>query len=871
MKNRDMDKKRLLIIFGLIILFVEILGVVLVGIDIYLRYGGESFLVYGGLIGSLLITIGAVLYAKFYKPLTEEFPEFRGIITIVKMSQKFKRIREHLSWLFFSIFWAVIIAALLVIYFSPCNLFGGSADSARYLLSALAQSQAAIVAIVVTLTLVAVQLVSQTYSPRVMDLFFKGWPFWTLLLIYGISTMYDVVLLNMIPPIAPDKTLNVTFHILRRILDIEDLIFVGLVLMTATFSALFLYIGYMMNKLKPKSIIEELSGIDVKSFVDKVSKRYRRDKSGGCPRVVPEDEDQVLPLVDITKRAIRVDDLATARDGVSKLMEIVCGKAYLFSWDNVPGTDNERLLGFLRDDLDIGWAENAEIRKSDDGKTICIFKDENSAEIMIVEKKEKATLKISDGKTHDLKVKKENCELNIYRNSRQGILRREEYGGKRNNILRHFSGHLEDIGKVASYQGDERTVREVAGALHEIADIAIENGLEDESIKRVPLSLYSIGNFSAERRLMDATTGVINALGGVGVSAAGKHLHDTTETAINSLRWVGVIASKKDMMYEVEISIEQLGKIGLELIDEAEQNYNGNDLIRIMSINIWHIVEAVTKKGPVFATNFVAKPLKEFCIKAINRAVNKLNGEDFDQVLINISVEIAGCIAHIGEKAIEKEDRVIEDVVRYLAEIGAEMAKAENWNYIKGHTRDISLRFSKDHIIQIHLSTITDKILDKDEVFLERGLIGPITNFHRKIPADYAGGFLSTPSEVIRENPEVEPELEVKYKWVITCLKEIGLRTSRKSLDRPTERIIKSLIEIGVLCVRDGLSKALEPAFAAKPLAELAKGTKEELFESACKDYYESIKEISKDCKAFEKFRKLYEEELKKQKQEKAQ
>jgi hypothetical protein len=66
MKNRDRDKKRLLIIFGLIILFVEILGVVLVGIDIYLRYGCESVLVYGGLIGSLLITIGAVLYAKFY-------------------------------------------------------------------------------------------------------------------------------------------------------------------------------------------------------------------------------------------------------------------------------------------------------------------------------------------------------------------------------------------------------------------------------------------------------------------------------------------------------------------------------------------------------------------------------------------------------------------------------------------------------------------------------------------------------------------------------------------------------------------------------------------------------------------------------------
>jgi ABC-type multidrug transport system ATPase subunit len=87
---------------------------------------------------------------------------------------------------------------------------------------------------------------------------------------------------------------------------------------------------------------------------------------------------------------------------------------YLFSWDNVPGNDNEILLKSLKDDIDIDWAENAEIRKSDDGKTLRISKSENSAEILIDEKKEKATLKISGGRTHNLKVKKENSKLNIY-------------------------------------------------------------------------------------------------------------------------------------------------------------------------------------------------------------------------------------------------------------------------------------------------------------------------------------------------------------------------------------------------------------------------------------------------------------------------
>ena len=44
-------------------------------------------------------------------------------------------------------------------------------NSARYLLSALVQSLAAIIAIVVTMTLVAVQLTASAYSPRVIDIF----------------------------------------------------------------------------------------------------------------------------------------------------------------------------------------------------------------------------------------------------------------------------------------------------------------------------------------------------------------------------------------------------------------------------------------------------------------------------------------------------------------------------------------------------------------------------------------------------------------------------------------------------------------------------------------------------------------------------
>jgi hypothetical protein len=86
----------------------------------------------------------------------------------------------------------------------------------------------------------------------------------------------------------------------------------------------------------------------------------------------------------------------------------------LFCWKNVPGNDSERLLMYLRSDYAISWVESAQIRKSNDGKTICIFNEENSAKITIDEQGEKAVLTIRDGRTIDLKVKTENGKLNIY-------------------------------------------------------------------------------------------------------------------------------------------------------------------------------------------------------------------------------------------------------------------------------------------------------------------------------------------------------------------------------------------------------------------------------------------------------------------------
>jgi predicted MFS family arabinose efflux permease len=71
-----------------------------------------------------------------------------------------------------------------------------SCSSVKYMLSALVQSEAAIVAIVITVTLIAVQLTASAYSPRVIDIFKKNVDMWILLLVYGISIFSGFIVLT---------------------------------------------------------------------------------------------------------------------------------------------------------------------------------------------------------------------------------------------------------------------------------------------------------------------------------------------------------------------------------------------------------------------------------------------------------------------------------------------------------------------------------------------------------------------------------------------------------------------------------------------------------------------------------------------------
>jgi uncharacterized membrane protein len=195
-----------------------------------------------------------------------------------------------------SIIFLVFVLSFVFRFIFAGTLFGGSIDSARYLLSTLAQTQGAIVAIVISLTIVAVQVGSQAYSLRTTDLLLRYEFFWLLLALYGISIIYDVVLLNRL------NNDNI------GLLGIE--VNISIIIAAIIFWALFPYSKKTIGRLRPQTIIQILG------------KRVLANNKRTFDSNRKED---ILPLFDITKKSIRVDDIAIARDSVRKLEAVCCG------------------------------------------------------------------------------------------------------------------------------------------------------------------------------------------------------------------------------------------------------------------------------------------------------------------------------------------------------------------------------------------------------------------------------------------------------------------------------------------------------------------------------------------------------------------
>jgi len=166
----------------------------------------------------------------------------------------------------------VFIASHLV--FTYFGLLHTDVDTARILLNTLVNSEAGIFAIVVTLSLIAVQLAASSYSARVIDLFMRTPDPWVLMLIYIVAMVYGLGVLKLVDE--------------GSIESLETHISISYYMGVFAFLALILFIWNTFGLLQPFSIIDRLSERITKQNV--LSLLCRQS---------PFNNDPVQPIIDI--------------------------------------------------------------------------------------------------------------------------------------------------------------------------------------------------------------------------------------------------------------------------------------------------------------------------------------------------------------------------------------------------------------------------------------------------------------------------------------------------------------------------------------------------------------------------------------------
>ncbi len=92
--------------------------------------------------------------------------------------------------------------------------------------------------------------------------------------------------------------------------------------------------------------------------------------------------------------------------------------SYEFSWDEIPGKENERLIEILVREFGIDWVKKAQIRKAKSGETIKIFTGKNSLSLILNDKKTEVILEIDKARTNKFEAKMDNDELIVCLNSK---------------------------------------------------------------------------------------------------------------------------------------------------------------------------------------------------------------------------------------------------------------------------------------------------------------------------------------------------------------------------------------------------------------------------------------------------------------------
>ena len=421
--------------------------------------------------------------------------------------------------LYFGLGAGVIVISHVV--FSYFGFLHTDVDSARYMLSALIQSEAAIVALVVTLSLVAVQLAAQSYSARVIEVFRRTPDLWILMGIYGIAIFYGLGVLKLIEKANPQ--LCAKEYICLS--NLEGYVSGAYYLGVFAFVALVPYIWNTLNLLKPSTVINTLAEkITKESILDAVDEK--QEKSDG--------KDPILPIVDIIRGSMMKYDTETVIYG----LRAISGRADdIFKNETFEEKEEEKISEHIFSHL--GGVGNQAVSREDLSSTLeSITNLYNSGKIAAERRREKTMEKAAEALQKIGEVAAEK---------------------KLDKITQRAANSLGYIGVAAAKQNISGTIQPII-SLTFVGEASAKQHL-DEATKQVAVSLGWIGMETAKQKIEDLTVAVIDALTCIGKITMEQNLENVTLEVIESLNRVGKVVAVQHLTKAHNEITEALSKL----------------------------------------------------------------------------------------------------------------------------------------------------------------------------------------------------------------------------------------------------------------------------------------------------------------------
>ncbi len=515
----------------------------------------------------------------------------------------------------------------------------GFFDNERYLISALVQSLAATIALVVSLSLIAIQFAAESHSSRIIEFYKRNPDMWILISIYIVVIFYGLALLKVIDIGVVGINMEIAIYFAY---------FLGLF----AFICLIPYIWSTLNLLKISTAI--------KWFEEDITKENVLAALEDGEDIT--EKDPVQPIIDIMNSAFERNDYETVRNGLKVIKkntivilenpleekeekEIINYIIQHIAEFGIYGANKKKEI-FVRDiiislyEIGVKAIENerknsfCEITKALEQVGIKAAENELEVTLDVVLKLIEITKKAIEKKSL------ESCTLKAIRAFENISIKTTD--NRLKNINLYVVNGLQEIGAQTIEKGNENISEEIAIALGYIGTEFVKKDLRKVGFMVVRV-LEEMGTEALKKELDRTSARAIFALGNVGAQDAKSNdpkimkesldnLKNFSESKSGNITRAIVKALQNIGMQSIEppvltTIIDDLKNIGVRAAKEGLE-YNLDDLISREKTD--------TGKIDQFEITLASRKIDDEVIKALNSIKeNIMPNSQFKKIIID--------------------------------------------------------------------------------------------------------------------------------------------------------------------------------------------------------------------------------------------